>query len=487
MEINQKIIKKEFIKIKVFPDRDKFRFTIPTSSIRKIGAKPDNYVKLNIQKDSHKYQTYLSIPSLPKSRDNLQVRRAVPKDFVEKANLKTGDILDISISLVDNIRTNRIIIGDYLDLLALIPRKTKCNKTIMVELFNKNDEDWLKAWYCSGKGGNAKSIELKRFVTIDEKLGEFFGLMQAESSKNGVRLDFTMKFLSQINLFMDISKLFGIPESSWKGMIFHNPDITNECLESRKKEFAKLLDINETSISLIKNKNLLDIIYSMYIPNTTLGQIMITILTKIRTHLEKQEKLNNYLREFSTGFIIKYLLGDGTVIANNSSLDIFISEGNLSIHPSIRKLLKLLNINSSSQDIKIHLSTNFEVCIWLIENNAFAEHKDNRRKLLKYVLSNYYFKILYERLKSVNNRRISEFAKKHNISIKTAQKYLSDNTKRGFLHKIKSDVNIIYHITKKGENFLYLMKSAKEELQPLMTPSGTTRATSPARPASTVT
>ncbi|MBU1198529.1 MAG: hypothetical protein KKF46_06030 [Nanoarchaeota archaeon] len=466
MKINQKINKNDLVNIKVACYKNKFRFTIPVSQIRKINAKSNDFIKIIIVKDSCFYQYYVRTPNKPKSRKNLQVRRTVPKKFVEKSYLKAGDIISLKLSLVRNIRTDELIKNYYLDLLAAIPRKTKSNKTIMVEVFNKNKEEWLNIWCCSGQGGNMKSIKLKRFIQINRELGEFFGLMQAESSKNGVRFDFTIKFLNQIKLFRNVSKNFGISESDWRWILFHRSEIDDSLLMNYKKKFSAALNIDTKNISLIKNKHILDVVHSMYIPNTLLGQIMVTILTRLRKYISEKTILNTYLKDFATGFIIKYLLGDGTVILmKNSGLNVFISEGNILLHQDIRNILKLLNINSSSQNIKIHLSTNFKSCIWFIENKAFLEHKENRRKLLQYFLSNYYSNLLYERLRLLySSITIVEFADILYLSRYAAQKYLNDNVLRGFIDKIKEHKFLKFKISQKGKYFIQLMNSAKKEL-----------------------
>lgn len=166
-------------KVKLTGDKHKLRCTVPASQIRKINAKPDDYVKLTIMKESLTCQTYFKVPSIPPSRINLQVKVAIPPGFIREANLKKGDFMSASLFRLHTPRTSQLRIPNCLDLLAIIPGETKTGKAIMVDLINKNSEDWLNIWYCPGKGGRPGLVEVRRFIPITRHLGEFFGLMQA--------------------------------------------------------------------------------------------------------------------------------------------------------------------------------------------------------------------------------------------------------------------------------------------------------------------
>ncbi len=41
--------------------------------------------------------------------------------------------------------------------------------------------------------------------------------------------------------------------------------------------------------------------------------------------------------------------------------------------------------------------------------------KENRKKLIQYILQNYYFNSLYSRIKNFESSSIQQFAKKHNL------------------------------------------------------------------------
>jgi predicted transcriptional regulator len=453
------------IKIKIRAYKHKFSFTIPIKIIKKIGAKTNDYIKVILNNGTKSIVFYSKVPSICPSRTNLQVRRSFPKNFVKEFNLKRDNFIDLQVSLVKKKRTTKLIYKDKLDILAVIPEKTKTEKQIMVDIFKKGCEEWCKIWYCSGQGGKVKEIKLKRFIKIDKNLGEFFGLMQAESSKKSICFDFTNKFLSEIKLFLNVAQKFGIPKNLWGYTIFYNPSMKSKILNNYITYLKKEININK--VKTCKNKNLLDVIYSIRISHRLLAIIMINMLIKLREwalQLNKNSKIR--FKEFVKGFILKDLVGDGSVVLNKDSkgLDIVISEQDRDSQMAIIKILNLFDIHSLAHGIKIDVSTDFNSCLWFLENKAFIEHKENRKKLLIYIVNNYYFNCLYEKIKNLDGCSIKGFAEKHNLGYKAAQRYIYQNIKRGFICK---EGEKIYKTTEKGKKFVKLMKNAKIDLNKL--------------------
>ena len=448
----------ELTEVRVTKDRNKHRFTIPTNEIKRIGAKTNDFIKINLKKNNQPITFYSKIPKAPKSRTNLQIKRTIPKRFLEQTKLKEKDLIEIKISLVSNKRSKLLIKNNHFDLLAFIPEKTKENKPIMVELFKKNNEEHCKIWCCSGQGGKVKNLELKRNIKIDQELGEFFGLMQAESSKKGKKFDFTNNFLSEIKLFMKVSEKFGIKNKSWKFTLFHNPKLNSKEINIQLNIFKRMFNTVNQTISVVKNKNLIKFTYNCHVNSILLNEIMNSLLIKIRKLLA--DSTNKKLTNFAKGFILKDLLGDGTVVTNKHSLDIVISEVDILSQEDIVKILKnYFNIKASLQGIKINLSTGFNEYLWMLKNKAFIGHLRNRQKLISYIKSNYYINCLYQRLNNLENGFTNEFAKKHSISNKAAEAYLRSNMKRGYLVRSKQKRIAKYTISKKGKEFLNLMTS----------------------------
>jgi len=455
------------VKVKLSSYKNKLYFTIPAKLLRKINVKIGDYIKINLKKDSHDFTYYSKIPKIPESRTNLQLRRAVPKSFVDKLKIRKDDELELSIFLIKNIKsTNLITDNNYLDILAAIPEETENGNLIMVDLFRRDNKEWCKIWCCNGHGGNVKIVELRRFIKIDKKLGEFFGLMQAESSKKGGHFDFTNKFLSEIELFIEVVELFGISKKEWKYVLFYKPFMKNEDLNKFINNFSKKFCITKEKIITIKNKNLLDVIYSIYISSTLLREIMISLLIKIRSYIANSKELDFYLKEFSKGFILKDLLGDGTVVMNKSSrgLEMNISEQDLSSQKDIIKILEKFGITTNCLGIKIHLSTNFKSCLWYLKNGAFIGHAYNRLKLLSYFLNLRYIKLFYERYKQFNKMHITSFAKLHDLNYRTSEMFLFRNYKKGYLN---INGKGFYSINQLGKSLIEIIEKARKEYDTL--------------------
>lgn len=161
--------------VKICKDRDKFKLTIPLNLIKKLKTKTNDYLKI-IFKD-YNCESIIKIPSKSKSRRYLQIKATIPKKLIEIIKLQIRKSIKIEVKLIKNVRSNNLIKNGFLDILSAVPITIE-NKTILIESLRK---DLLKVWYFDKS--KPKPITLKRFIKIDRKLGEFFGLMQAESGK----------------------------------------------------------------------------------------------------------------------------------------------------------------------------------------------------------------------------------------------------------------------------------------------------------------
>lgn len=451
-EIINKINTNQERVIKICQYKNKFRITIPLECIKKLKAKPNDHLRIFVKKFD--YEHVIKIHPKSKSRKYLQVKTAIPKEVVQKFKPKKGDPIKINIELFENLRSNKLIKNGYLDILAAIPLNIE-NKTILIELL---DRDLLKIWYFGNT--KPKPIILKRFIKIDRQLGEFFGLVQAESGKKGERFSFTNKFLSEITFFIEYFKNFGVNED-WNYIIYHNPKLKEE-LEKEVKLLKDHLKIVNKKISLIKNKTLCHIIYNIDISSIVLRIIMITLLKTLRNYISDVKMFSKELKEFAEGFIIKDLIGDGTVGFNKTSggLNITISEQDLDSQKDIVKILKKLGISTNICGIKINLSRSLENYFWYLKKGAFVGHDYNRKKLLYHFLDSYYTKSFYERFSEFDRMHITSFAKVHNLSYNTAQMFLFRNSKRGYLD---FEGNGTYSLNQESESLIELIKNAKKE------------------------
>jgi predicted transcriptional regulator len=440
--------------VKICKDRDNFKFTIPLRLIRALNAKTNDYIKIIFT--DFGCETVIKIPNKSKSRKYLQIKLNIPFELIDTINPKDGDLLNLEIELIENLRSNNLLNKGYLDILSAIPLTIE-NKNILIETL---EEDVLKIWYFNKT--KPKPLIIKRFIKIDRNLGEFFGLMQAESGKKGNKFSFTSILLSEIKQFRDYLSHFKT-NKSWRYTLHYSSKIND--IKDEINRLKDYLNLENNKIFLAKNKCIKHTAYVIDVTSVVLKTIMIHLLKTLRSYIADTEELTDELNRFAIGFIIKDLIGDGTVIINNSNkgLQVNISEPDLDTQRDIINILKKFNIDSYSQGIKIQLSTDFKSCLWLFENGAFKGHNYNRSKLLYYILHNYYFTCLYQRLNLIKRSiPIKDFETLSNLSYKSAAKYLSDNSKRGFI-SIDSVRPTLYSLSKNGEKYIQLIEEAKKE------------------------
>lgn len=431
-----------------------YRITLPSEAFRNF--QPDDFVKIFLQKDNLVSSFYLRTPKTPPSRKYLQIRRRLPDNVIGELALKQSDFVNfVRVEKLENQKTN-LIKDNYIDLLALDL------SGIMIDRFTKNNEEWVRFWQSNRVGGITNSIELKRFVQIDRSLGEFFGLMQAESGKRGQRLDFTNTFMSEHKIFVDVAEQYlGIQRNSWSFGLICNPVLSLQEIERIGAEFAKEINL-KSKYYHTRSKTILKVAYTICINRKLLNLVMNNVLIKIRTEVAENGKNNLDFMEFSKGFIIKCLLGDGhiSVGRNLTSADIVLSEPDIQTQNDFMKMLRCFGIHSNVGGIKVDISTDFDSMIWFLENGLFLGHKENRDRFLKYIKNNFYVGTRFRRFSTIDGCcNIEEFAKNNSLSCTSAQMYLYRNMKKSFLENISKLKNRpIYKVTNKGEKFLNLIR-----------------------------
>jgi len=441
--------------VRVTKDGCKLRFTIPAKIIREMNAKFGDYLKIIINgREDLKY--YIKVPKICPSRTNLQTKRAIPQNIVKLLKIKDGDILNVDISLVDNYRSENLIVNSMLDILATTPRYER-DCPIMIDLEKENGEEFCNIWYCSGQGGNAKLVRLKRYIKIDRQLGEFFGLMQAESRKNGPKFDFTNNLLLEHELFMNIGERFGISKALWNYQLFFNSNMDNDGLNKDINKIKKMFNVSK-KIILTENNLLNKVALTIYIDSNLLAVIMINLMKILRKRVADRLD-DDSLKEFAIGFVSKDLLGDGTVVSRGGEADITISEQDLCSQKDIVKIFENLGIRTSIYKNRILLKTDLSTYLWFIENKVFEGHK-NREKIVKSILSNYYVKSLYGRFKGHDFYTAKDLSEKFKLKKSTAYMFLLRNKRRGFLTSKEG----YFMLTNKGREFIEMINKAKNEL-----------------------
>ena len=435
------------MKIKVSKD---YRITIPKNRLTDLSI--GEFAKITIKKADTSANFYFRTPAKCPSRRYLQVRRKLSTDIIRELQLKPLEEVDITLIEPVKKERSRIFTGNSFDLLVLEL------ENVMTESFFKNGEEWVRYWSSSKSGGITKLIELKRYIPINRKTGEFFGLMQAESRKYGKKFDFTNIFISEHKVFLDVAEEFGMSLSQWSFGVIYNPNISEKDVLVAKEEFAKELGLQKDKGYITKSQTITKFAYSISISSKLLNMVMNKTLKKLRKEVYRFAH-NNEFKSFCMGFLLKDLLGDGTVgFPSPKSIQICISEPDTKAQKDIINIAEIFGINARVNDIRIYLSTNFDSLLWFLQNKAFYNHKKNRQKIEYFIRKGFYFNILEERLKTINSTTNAKtFAAVNNIKILTAKRYLERKYDRGFLEKaIQNGINT-YRLSSKGNEFLRSM------------------------------
>lgn len=428
-----------------------YRLTLPKSAFN--GYFADEFVSVTIQKNGICHSFSLRVPSKSPSRRYLQVRRKIPEDIIRVLDLHPDD--NVEFNGIERIEKEcaEPFKGNFFDMLSL-----KLDN-VMIKPFVRDDEEWVYFWKSSKAGGVTNPIELKRYIPINRKTGEFFGLMQAESRKFGYKFDFTNIRISEHRLFVQVAEQLGIPRSAWSFEVHYSPKLTKaEALEAKNK-FANELRLDNLRGYITKNYAITSIAYTIDISSTILNLVMNKVLKILREKVLSYINERKNFKEFCEGFILKDLLGDGTVtLPSNQGVQIAISEQDNESQKYIMKMFAIFNIKTNSILNKIYVSTNFESVFWFLQNNAFLGHEENRLKLQSYVKGNYYFTNLERRLKLINgaiNSRV--FADASGLNLPAAKRFLERTYRRDFIEKRKYKNVNIYCLNERGKEFLEMM------------------------------
>jgi hypothetical protein len=85
---------------------------------------------------------------------------------IKELNLTVHQTIDARITkLVSPNQANAIFNQDKIDLLYFVPKNNRLGLEILIDEFKKDNEIWLKIWYCFNRG-SCTEIELKIFLII---------------------------------------------------------------------------------------------------------------------------------------------------------------------------------------------------------------------------------------------------------------------------------------------------------------------------------
>ncbi len=379
----------------------------------------------------------------------------MPKFVRDKLKLKIGDffeILEIRRTIQPK-RPSNLIKGNYVDLLFLLPKNMTNGKDIIVDYKN----GVIRAWSLK-----CQEFRIKRFVEI-EAIGKLFGLIQAESAKNGNKFNFVniiytlhKEFFSLLNSVTNINDLF------FKCYLQYNPRIGKAEAVRKALEFQEIMDLPSYKLTLVENSQTGDVPpVEISIFNKLFNEIFLGILGNLRSYL-MNKRLTSEGKKLAESFISRLLTGDGTIMvfARKNHFTPYIKIFDIAERlKDYKKILMNLGIISrvDEKEFTLWLNCNWEMAKYLYETGAFEGHDLNRKKLLEAIVNHAKAKSL-SKLKIFGNKSFSLNNIAEMFSGKSATSYwLANRISEGYLKYNNNK----YLLTKKGNDILTFIDSLK--------------------------
>jgi len=362
-----------------------------------------------------------------------------------------------------------------IDILQFIPKQTSLGYKIFYELFNRNNEQWIKVWY---KHPRIKPLYLKRWVDV-KTFGCFIGQLQAEGTKNAktiTRLDFSNKLIEEHKEFVKHLKKIGISKKLLLAeLTLHR---------SFKGDEKAIIDSyqNETGVLVKyvrKSPQRGTYGFKTYRRSTLLTEIILNAVNKMRKKLVEENWVEP-LKIFADAFFSKLLTGDGTidVQTNNRERDypyvrISIIDGNngyLKDYSCImRKFGFIPHIIYKYKRIRAICS--LEKLLYLYKIRAF-ENTNNWKKLLLCIdlcLKGRRYRTNYRFIDLSRKVRFNSvyIAKRYNVRLSSANDWLGNKEKEGLVERVYNKSLVVWELTEKAINLAELLKVWQKEFNEL--------------------
>jgi len=367
----------KFSDFKVYKMGTKLGIFFNKSLMEATSLIPGDYVKIHVIYNE-KQESFLS-------KFNYLITIRTP--LIKKLSLIKDDIIKIKIEkVITSERTNNLFKKNKIDLLHLIPSENRLGFKILVNEFNKNNESWLKIWYCF-KRGSCKEIEIRRFIDII-KFGKFLGLIQSEGTKENIDvIEFCNKSLGEHLDFLEYLEGIGISRKEVIGKFDYHPRIKN--IQKIIRNFEKITNLK---IRYIVSSPTSGGGYGFKIifRSRLFREIVINSLTLIR-ELVKEKSLDPRISILRNAFFSKLLNGDGNlelIKKNNQKplLRLKISDGKLEYLKDYQEVMRLYGLNPKISAkywfVRSYIGSDFVK--ELINMDAF-KNNPNHDKLLSYL------------------------------------------------------------------------------------------------------
>ncbi len=445
----------------------------------------DQYAQLNFAK-----RDFVEIEIAKRDKQKMFLTKfnqiiSLRNEVVTPLDLIAKNLVDISVRKARLLpRTADIFKDNKIDMLSLIPEKTKQGYEIIVTEFNKDDEDWLRCWYCHYRG-SGRQIEIRRFVDM-MSFGNMLGQYQAEGTKYSntnklICLCFVNKLIAEHIDFLNSLVLLGIEKRMVRGGISYNPHLLKE---DRRRSIIKEyetrlgLKVKETSIS---NAGKGAYGFRTIVRSTLITEIVLFAMNKIRTRLSNTKEFSIDEQLLADAFLAKLLTGDGTldIRIDNREYDfpctrIKIVDGNLDYLKDYYKILENLKFRPKLRENYkwVKAICSFEKLLYFYKICAF-KNSNNWNKLLVLIRI-----CLNGRRLNTHNRFIDlskikvisslDIAKKYNVHLHSATDWLRNKVADGYLECVRrAPFPVLYKLTSKAidlANTLIAIEKENKEL-----------------------
>lgn len=396
----------EYITKQVLKMGDKIGVFLGTNFETLFGIKKGSVIEVELKKNDKKCFI------ISKMNYNIILRRLAQK----KLNLKSNDKIQLRIRRIYNAeRPKDMFSNGRVDLLYFVPMDI-----ISIE-FIKNDEKWLRLWQ-SHERGSSRQIEIRRYIKI-EPFGKMLGQLQAEGTKKPINVEFCNTLMSEHKEFSSVLKLIGV----------------------------------DPILVRYRSKNNYLLIKTM-VRSSILATVLLSAMNIVRKTIVEKE-LSQELKILTDSFFSKVLIGDGTIDINRRkvpNISIKIVDINTKHLEDYKSIMGKLGFKPkiNFQHIFVKSSCSFENLLYLYKIRAF-ENSNNWNKLLVSIAMILEGRRLVTNLRFVDLLNLENFdslyiRKKYNVLLRSANDWLNNKEKEGYVKRINNKSPVKYILTPKA-------------------------------------
>jgi len=396
----------------------------------------------------------------------------IPEFLVKKYNICRGESVNIKdIHKIKPISKEKRLITkkNKIDLLSLIPKRTRKNAKIYADSFLKEGEEWIRVW----NPRVIKQPELYRYVDL-KSFGLLLGQLQAEGVKfqnnKTPFLSFTNVLISEHNDFIKSLKVMGVNDELITVQYSFNPKrVSSTNIENYKIQFTEITGI---PVKTCVNQKRGYYKFRTYVYSSLLTEIILGAMNNVRKILANSNSLGSDLQNLAENFLAKLLTGDGTLKVykdkrrGSHNISGKITDKDLDYRNDYARILQKLGFKTRNDDINVHFSCGIKNLIFLYRIKAFKGTR-NWDKILRAIeihcKGRKHGRSLL-RLTKLTNFDIFSIKDLYNLfnqPKRTIQSWLFMMNKRGYIRRRENQY--LYTLTKEGKEIGELLNSWSRE------------------------